>query len=216
MKISQADLDQMPSRYRARLMNTLSGYKPANLIGSRSADGISNLAIFNSIIHMGSNPPLLGLLFRPLTVRRDTYANIKESGYFSVNAVNFPIYRHAHHTAAKFEKNESEFEQTGLTERYIDDFPAPFVKESPIQIGCRYESEYPIKENGTILMLGAIEVIEFKDSLLETDGSLALDKEQLMATAGLDGYALPKIMDRLHYAQPGQKPSSIKHGPQKD
>ena len=212
MKITLADLDKMPSRNRARLMNTLSGYKPANLIGSRSDDGISNLAIFNSVIHMGSRPPLLGLLFRPLTVRRDTYSNIKANGYFTINAVNLPIYPEAHHTAAKFEAGESEFEKTGLTERFIDDFPAPFVAESPIQIACRYESEYPIKENGTILMLGAIQFIEIKDSLLQEDGTLALDQEKLIATVGLDGYALPKIIDRLHYAEPGQKPSSLKDG----
>ena len=161
---------------------------------------------------MGSRPPLLGLLFRPLTVRRDTYANIKANGHFTINAVNHPIYSQAHHTAAKFEKGESEFEKTGLTEKYIDGFPSPFVEESPIQIGCRYQSEYLIKENGTVLLLGAIELIELKDTLLQPDGSLALDKEHLMATVGLDGYALPEILDRLHYAEPGKKPSSIDHG----
>ncbi|MCE2611454.1 flavin reductase [Flavobacteriaceae bacterium D16] len=215
MKITRSDLDKMPSRYRAGLMNTLSGYKPANLIGSFSESGVTNLAIFNSLIHMGSQPPLLGLLFRPLTVRRDTYANIKANGYFTVNAVSLSIYKEAHHTAAKFEEEESEFEKTGLTASYIGNFPAPFVEESPIKIGCSYQSEYPIKENGTILMLGAIEIVEINDSLLRTDGSLALDKEQVIATVGLDGYALPEIMDRLEYAQPGHKPNSMNHGTQK-
>lgn len=216
MKFTRQDLEQMPSRYRARILNSLSGYKPANLIGTCSVEGVPNLAIFNSVIHMGSKPPLIGLLFRPLTVRRDTYANIKANGFFTVNAVNLPIYQQAHHTAAKFEQEESEFEKTGLKEKYIEGFPAPFVEESPIQIGCRYESEYPIKENGTILMLGAIEVIELKDSLVEPDGALSLDKEQIIATVGLDGYALPNILDRLNYAEPGAKPSSINHGAQED
>ena len=216
MRFTRTDLDQMPSRYRGRLMNTISGYKPANLIGSISKDGISNLAIFNSVIHMGSRPPLLGLLFRPLTVRRDTYTNIAANGYFTINAVNLSIYQQAHHTAAKFQEEESEFEKTGLKELYIEDFPAPFVEESPIRIGCRYENEYPIKENGTILLLGAVEVIEFSDSLLQEDGALALDKEALISTVGLDGYALPKIVDRLKYAEPGKKPSSIIHGAKED
>ena len=216
MKITRSDLDKMPSRHRARLMNTLSGYKPANLIGSFSEKGIINLAIFNSVVHMGSRPPLLGLLFRPLTVRRDTYTNIRANTYFTVNAVSLRIYKEAHHTAAKFEEGVSEFDKTGLTATYIDSFPAPFVEESPIKIGCSYQSEYPIKENGTILMLGAIEIVEINDSLIRTDGSLALDKEQVIATVGLDGYALPEIVDRLEYAQPGHKPNSMNHGTQKD
>ena len=61
-------------------------------------------------------------------------------------------------------------------------------------------------------MLGAIQFIEFKDSLLREDGALALDQEKLMVTVGLDGYALPEIIDRLNYAEPGKKPSSIKDG----
>jgi hypothetical protein len=31
-------------------------------------------------VNIGTNPPYLGMIFRPLTVRRDTYNNIKAAG----------------------------------------------------------------------------------------------------------------------------------------
>ncbi len=212
MQFSDTELASLPSRYRANLMNTLSGYKPANLIGTVSPEGDENLAIFNSALHVGSNPPLLGLFFRPLTVRRDTYENIKKTGYFTINAISKSLFRKAHQTSAKYEKEVSEFEATGLAPQYINGFPAPFVEQSPIKVGCQYQNEYPIEENGTILLLGAVKFVTLADGLIGSDGTLSLDQAGIVAAAGLDGYALPKMLDRLSYAQPGSPPHSLKDG----
>ena len=214
MLFTDSEIAELPSRYRANLINTITGYKSANLIGSRSSDGINNLAIFSSVLHMGSQPPLLGLLFRPLTVRRDTYKNIKNTGYFTVNAIDKSIFKQAHQTAAKYGEDISEFEETGLTDQFVNGFPAPFVKESPIQLGCEFKNEYPIAENGTVLLLGTIKLVAFQESMLQADGTLRLDKAGIMATVGLDGYALPEISDRFHYAQPGKTIRSIQDGTQ--
>ena len=54
------DFSQMHHLYRINLINSCSGYKSANLIGTKSVDGITNVAIFSSVTHIGSNPALLG------------------------------------------------------------------------------------------------------------------------------------------------------------
>ena len=48
---SESDLDSMDYVRRINLINSCSGYKSANLLGTVSDDGIDNLAIFSSIIH---------------------------------------------------------------------------------------------------------------------------------------------------------------------
>ncbi|MEL6483598.1 MAG: flavin reductase family protein [Bacteroidota bacterium] len=160
-------LEELPSRHKANLINTITGYKSANLIGSVSGSGNANVAIFNSVVHLGSNPPLLGFVLRPLTVRRDTYRNISENRSFTVNAITQEIYEAAHRTSAKFEENESEFEMTGLEPLFRDEHIAPFVAQSPIQLGCTYVNEYSIMENGCIFMVGQIVSIHVnKDSLI--------------------------------------------------
>ena len=79
---------------------------------------------------------------------------------------------------------------------------APYVKGSPIQIGCNYENEYHIKENNTILIIGSIQDLYISQTLLKDDGLVQLENENIVTINGLDGYAVPKIIDRFPYARP--------------
>lgn len=209
---SRKDLNSLPSRFRANLINTCTGYKSSNLLATRSKDGITNVAMFNSIVHIGSNPALLGFILRPLTVRRDTYRNFKESGVFTVNQVNKTILRDAHHTSAKYEEGISEFSKTSLTEAYLDGFQAPYVEESIIKIGCRYQNEYYIEENDCLLLIGAIEHLYLPDEIVHDDGWVQLDMADTVSTVGLDGYALPKLLERFAYARPDEETTSLFNG----
>ncbi len=207
-------LENLPTRHRVNLINTITGYKSANLIGTKSVDGQTNLALFNSVIHLGSNPALLGFVSRPLTVERHTYDNIKETSCFTINAVNQKMYKQAHHTSAKYPKSTSEFTETEFDEIYKDGFHAPYVDKSPIQIGCRLSNTYEIKENACLLITGMVEHIYVAEKLLTHDFWGKLDEEDIISIVGLDGYALPKIQDRLAYARPFESQKSILDGPQ--
>jgi flavin reductase (DIM6/NTAB) family NADH-FMN oxidoreductase RutF len=202
--LNKTTLGTMPSRKRAHLINSCTGYKPANLLGTKSKNGETNLAIFNSVIHIGSNPPMLGFILRPLTVKRDTYNNFKETSFFTVNQINKEMIKDAHHTAANYDEYISEFSKTNLTESYLGDFYAPYVSQSSIKLGCRYINEYEIKENGCLLIIGAIEHIYLSDDILEEDGWVNLEKAGTVSIIGLDGYALPKILNRFNYAKPNE------------
>ena len=107
-----------------------------------------------------------------------------------------------HHTSAKYSKEVSEFEMTRLKPEYKDGFKAPFVTQSPIKIAMRYVEEYPIKLNGTILLVGEIILIYMEDDLLENDGFVDLSKGNIMGINGLDGYTLPTLEKRLPYQRP--------------
>ena len=184
------------------MINSITGYKSANMIGSRSNSGNENLAIFSSVTHLGSNPPLLSFTFRPNTVPRHTYKNFIENKVFTVNHVTLYQIEDAHHTSAKYDEEISEFNQTGLSPEYKNDFYAPFVKGSPVQLGCRYLNEYDIIENGCVLIVAAIEHIFIENQLLKDDGWVKLEDGDVMTINGLDGYALPKLHKRLDYARP--------------
>ena len=148
---SRADIDQMDKIFRLNLINSCTGYKSANLIGTQSADGKTNLAIFSSITHLGSNPPLIGFVLRPTTVPRDSYRNIKSSSFFTVNHIHHSTVADAHHTSAKYPEDVSEFSKTDFEAEYLDNFQAPFVKNAKVRLACRFLNEYPIKENNTLL-----------------------------------------------------------------
>ncbi|MAM20012.1 MAG: flavin reductase family protein [Christiangramia sp.] len=207
--ITAAEIQQMEKIFRLNLVNSCTGYKSANLIATKSQNGNPNVAVFSSVTHLGSDPALLGFVTRPLTVERNTYKNIRETGYFTVNHIHEKMIEQAHQTAAKYDEHISEFAKTGLEEEYLDDFPAPYVGQSEIKLGCKYVNEYEIKENDTLLIVAAIEHIYFDEGIQMPDGWLRLDDAGSVAINGLDGYALPALLDRFHYARPDQEVKSF-------
>ena len=202
LHFNSEDLNGMPHLYRINLINSCSGYKSANLVGTISAEGITNVAIFSSITHIGSNPALLGFFLRPTTVIRNTYNNIKENGIFTINHIHDAILEDAHHTSAKYDASQSEFDMTDLEEEYKNSFAAPFVKGSPVQMAMTYVEEYTIKSNNTILLIGEIKDLYVYNSLLQNDGFLHLSEGKIAAINGLDGYSIPKLKTRLNYQRP--------------
>ncbi len=160
--LSKENIVQMDKISKLNLINSCTGYKSANLIATKSIDGETNVAVFSSITHLGSSPALIGFIMRPTTVPRDTYKNIMETGYFTVNHITVDMIADAHHTSANYDTGVSEFDKTNLVEEYKENFPIPFVKGSPVQLYCKFVNEYYIKENDTIHVIASIEHLFFE------------------------------------------------------
>lgn len=209
MNIRKEKIEEFDKLYRTAFVNSLSGFKSGNLIGTISNDGKTNLAIFSSVIHVGANPASMGFLMRPVTVDRNTYNNIKENGYFTINHINKDIFKKSHQTSARYDKEVSEFDACGLTPEYSELLPAPYVKESKIKIGLRFVEENEIKFNGTIFIVGEIIEVIIDDDLILPDGYIDIEKAGTIAISSLDGYHQTKRIARLSYAKPGKELKEI-------
>lgn len=203
--LTAADIVGFEKVYRLNLVNGLPGFKSANLVGTAAPDGATNLAVFSSALHLGSDPALLGIITRPTTVPRHTYANLKASGCYTLNHVPEAMAAQAHYTSANFPDTVSEFDACGFTAEYRDGFPAPYVAESAVSIGLRLLEEHHIS-NGTVLLVGTVEHVYMRDELLRPDGTLDLAAAGTATISGLDGYhaVLPPV--RFGYARVGQLP----------
>lgn len=202
MHYTRDQINDLEKIKKINLINSCSGYKSANLIGSISKEGITNVAVFSSVTHLGSNPPTLGFILRPTTVPRDTYKNIQESGVFTINHIFEDIIEDAHHTSAKYEEAISEFDITALEDEYHNDCIAPFVKGCPVQIEMKFIEEYHIKSNNVIHIIAEIKNLYVKDDILNKDGFLDLAKGKVAAINGLDAYAIAKNNTRFNYQRP--------------
>ena len=201
-KFNRIDIDKMSKIFRLNLINSITGYKSANLIGTKTDDKINNVAVFSSVTHLGSDPPLIGFITRPENGNRNTYNNILKNKLFTINHIVKNQIISAHQSSAKYPKNVSEFNKTDLKAEFKNNFDAPFVKDSPVQIGCSFVNKYFIKENKTTLMIGQVEMLFINKKLLIEDGFVQLDREDIITVNGLDGYALPKLIKRIPYARP--------------
>ena len=202
---SEEDIEDLDKVFRINLVNSCTGYKSANLIGTKSNEGIPNVAVFSSIVHLGSNPPLLGFFLRPTEIfPRNTYTNIKENGVYTINSIYKEIIDDSHHTSAKYDKNISEFSVTNLEEEYINKIYPPFVKNSPIKIEMKFIEEIKIKVNKCKLIVGKIVSLHLEKKMLEKDGFLSLNKGEIPTISGCDAYSIPEDYDRKKYQKPNK------------
>lgn len=206
---SEQSILQMPQRERANFVNSLSGFKSANLVGTRSEAGQNNLAIISSVFHIGANPPLLGMIMRPHTVVRDTLENIKATGVYTINHVHEGIADKAHQCSARYEKDQSEFDAVGLSPQMSSTVNAPFVAQSRIKIAMKVEQITLIDVNQTELVIGRVVEVSCMNSVLLEDGYIDIEKAGSVAVSCLDSYHTTQRIDRYSYAKPEQALTSI-------
>jgi flavin reductase (DIM6/NTAB) family NADH-FMN oxidoreductase RutF len=202
MQLNQQEIQGLDKEFRRAFINSLAGFRQAVLVGTQSAAGKTNLAIFNSLIHLGANPALFGLINRPDTVPRDTLQNIESTGFYSLNYVSGADYQKAHQTSARYPTGVSEFEQVGFQEQFHAPFMAPFVAGAMVQIGMKFEERVDLKINGTVLLIGSIQSVYIDDALVAADGFVDLSAAEVLVSQGLDAYFTTSPLGRLPYAKP--------------
>lgn len=188
MHYSKKDLENLDRVARLKLINSVTGIKPANLIGTIDKNGKTNLAIFSSVIHLGSNPALIGFISRPKTEDSGhTFTNIKETGYYTINHIHPEFIKNAHYTSGKFKQEISEFNRCGLSEEYLADFKAPFLKESKFKMGLTFKEKIDIKLNDTFLVIG--EIVElFIPNSIKLEKDIDLENTNAVGISGLNTY----------------------------
>ncbi|WP_226064954.1 flavin reductase family protein [Kaistella polysaccharea] len=200
LTFSKEEILESEQRFRAKLINSVAGIRQVSLIGTKSKDGQENVAIFNSLIHLGSHPPLFGFISRPDSVERDTLENIRETEYYTINYVNETLASHSHQTSARYPKDTSEFEVVGFSPEYVNNCIAPFVKEAEIKIEMKLQQILNLEINNTILVIGSVEAIHIPSTRLSEDGLVKGDG--LLLSGGLDAYYKGVFLEQLPYAKP--------------
>jgi flavin reductase (DIM6/NTAB) family NADH-FMN oxidoreductase RutF len=208
-QVTFEEIMNMEKQERVHFANSLGGYKSVALIGTKNNNNQTNLAIVDSILHIGSNPPLFGMVFRPGIVERHTLENILETGFYTINHINEKIYIQAHQTSARYSRNYSEFDVTGLSREYKNNFFAPFVEESNIQLAMEFKEKVTLSINNTVLIIGEVKDVYFPQNCLQKDGFLDIEKAESITCSGLDSYHKTTRISRLSYAKANKEITSI-------
>ncbi len=213
MRLSREDVMAFEKRYRATFFNSLSGFRSVHLCGTQNEDGIANLSVINSVFHVGSSPPLLGMMLRPEGARQHTLTNIGETGWYTLNQMPVEYVAQVHQAAARYAPDQDEFTEVGLRKHVDKNCPVPFVEESPVRYGLQLEEEIPIKANGTIIIIGSVQHIELaSDELIAEDGYVDLGKAKVLAANGLDAYHQTELITRYAYPKTDLPPRKMDKG----
>lgn len=206
IKYNRSDIEGMDRITRLTLINSITGYKPANLIGTINSIGNTNLAIISSVVHLGSDPALIAFIMRPLIGERHTMENILETGYYTINHIHRDIAEKAHFTSADFPREVSEFDRCKLTPVFLDDFKAPFVADSKIKLGMSFAETMEIKRNGTIMVIGQVEKICMDEPYFTPSAGLDLAQAGTICISGLDSYHEVEKWATFPYARVNEVP----------
>lgn len=144
---------------------------------------------------------------RPLTVERNTYDNIVETGYYTINHVHRSFLKQAHYTSTKFPANVSEFDECNLTPEYSTNILPPYVAESTIKLGVKFKEEKEVVSNGTRLIIGEIQEVIIQDDYVEDDGQIDLEKANDVCVTGLNQYSTVAKTKKLPYARLNELPN---------
>lgn len=199
MEFSRDAIEQLDKEFRRNLINSLSGLKTAFLCGTVSLNGIPNLSLISSVVHVGANPPLLGMIIRPPSVPRHTLTNLLHTGFFTLNLVSREFLEQAHQAAARYPAEKSEFDAVGLTPLYTEKLPAPYVKESSLRIGLKLAGRMNIDLNDTVFIIGEIQEILLPDDAANADGTINFATLDPALVGGLDAYHRATFIKRLPY-----------------
>lgn len=201
MHISQQQIKGFEKQYRARLINSLSGFKSANLVGTVNHEGVTNLSIVSSVFHIGADPALIGMIIRPHSVPRHTFENILQTKHYTINHVSKEFWQQAHQTSARYAQDVSEFSAVGLHEEFVSPCIAPFVQESKLKYALELRQVIHLAINGTELLLGEVTDIILAKQAIRKDGFIDLESIDTVSLTGLDSYHTSQRLGRLSYAK---------------
>ena len=183
--------------------------RPIAFVSTISADGFINVAPYSFFNVMAYNPATVVFSSSRHTgggrgKRKDTLANIEETGEFVVNIVVDDIAEAMNLTAAEYPAEANEFEIAGLTPAPSDLIAPPRVAESPVNMECRLKQviSLGIGKGRHGLVIGEIVLMHVRDDLI--DGH-RIDHRKLRPTGRLAGNMYCHTVDTFELVRPSFK-----------
>lgn len=207
---------ELSGRQRYRLMTSLVVPRPIAWIGTRSRDGVSNLAPFSYFNALSASPMLVAV---SIGVRRggegeaaekDTLVNVRDTGAFSLSLVTERHLEPMVRTSGEWPREIDEFEEAGLVAAECGTVPAPCVADAPAVFECRLFRIVELGVAPNTLVIGEVDAVRLAPDVAVDEATLHVDVESLrpVGRLGLDEYGLLGQIRRL--PRPG--PAGLERG----
>jgi len=172
--------------------------RPIASAGTRSKEGLNNLAPFSFYNAFSSTPPIVGFSTIPRVDgrKKDTLQNVLDTKCFTLNCVSYELVKQMSKSAALLEPEEDEFEFAELEPVEAVNINAPCVKGALLVFECELQQvvNFGDQEGSGNLVLGEIKYINIEDSIYN-DGYI--DFEKLDPVGRLAGNWYSTIRDRF-------------------
>lgn len=196
---SSEEIKSLDRAYRRDFINRITGAKLAWILGSFHPEFGENLALFSSIVHVGANPPLVGIVFRPSMGKLHSLRNINETKLFSLNSLPLKFRKEIHSSSANGSEELDDFDSIGLQREIDSSHPIPLVKEASIRMLLEPVELAPIRTNSNHFLVSEIKKVEINVAFLDSN-ELPIP-EGLTYVSGLDLYCKVESIQSMPYAR---------------
>ena len=179
--------------------------RPIGWIATRGADGSENLApysFFNAVAYV---PPQV--MFASTSAKpdrgdtKDSVSNIRETGVFAVNIVEYAMRDVMNVTSGPWEREVDEFDKAGIERAECDVIPCSRVVGSPATLECRMTQIVTLKGESNFLVLGEVVGVHLRDDCV-VDGMFDILKYQPLTRLGYRDYS--RITEVFSLKRPGE------------
>ena len=143
--------------------------RPIGWIGTKSREGVLNLAPYSFFAAIADRPPLV--MFSS-SGRKDSQRNAEETGVFTTNLAGHALLNAMNLTSASAPAEIDEFELAGLAPVMGQLVDAPFVAEAYASLECRVVEVKPLKgidgvESENTMIIGQVVGVHIRDEAIK-------------------------------------------------
>ena len=177
--------------------------RPIGWISSRDGQGRANLApysFFNAVAYV---PPQV--MFASTGTKpdqgdtKDSVANIRETGVFCVNIVEYAARDAMNKSSATLPSDMDEFEAAGLAKAPCETIDCDRVADAPAALECKLTQIVDLEGAANKLVLGEVTGVHIRDDCLR-DGRFDITTYQPLARLGYRDYT--HVRDVFELARP--------------
>lgn len=179
--------------------------RPIGWIATRGADGQDNLApysFFNAVAYV---PPQV--MFSSTSAKpdregtKDSVANIRETGVFCVNIVEYAMRDAMNRTSGPWERDVDEFELAGIEKAGCQTIPCSRVAGAPANLECRLTRIVELPGAANFAVFGEVTGVHMRDDCLK-DGIFDVLSFQPLTRLGYRDYS--RITELFSLNRPGE------------
>ncbi len=179
--------------------------RPIGWIATRGADGQDNLApysFFNAVAYV---PPQV--IFASTSAKpdrdgtKDSVSNIRETGVFCVNIVEYDMRDAMNITSGPWPKETDEFDKAGITRAACESIDCSRVANAPANLECKMTQIVKLDGEANFVVFGEVVGVHLRDDCVK-DGIFDVLSYQPLTRLGYRDYS--RITDLFSLARPGE------------
>ena len=177
--------------------------RPIGWISTRDAQGRNNLAPYSFFNATAYVPPQV--MFTSTTTKpdqgdtKDSVANIRETGVFCVNVVEYAMRDAMNASSATLPKEVDEFAHAGVPVAECETIDCPRVANAPASLECRLTRIVDLEGVNNYMVMGEVTGIHMRDDCIR-NGRFDVTVYRPLTRLGYRDYAV--IRDLFELARP--------------